>query len=516
MYKNILFMLLFFIASPAFAGFDEGVAAYNKGDYSAALQELKPLAEQGNADAQFLLGEVYFDNKSNVFNKDTAIQWFKKAAEKGGVELRLKVARKLRNDADTTNKLFATELYVDVAVHGNVDMQLKIADELRADSEPMNRYLVSKMYQNNYAQANADEQLKAAWFFSGANRPKQENALALDIFRKLAEQGNVEAQFGLGFVYANGRGVAKDEVAAVQWYRKAAEQGDANAQVHMGFMYVKGQGVAKDEAQAVQWYRKAAEQGSAGAQYFLGFAYSRGYGLSKDEVQAVQWYRKAAEQGDADAQFNLGLMYANGLGVTKDLEKAQQLYTLSAKQGNEPAKNNLADLQQKLPCLHKASTLLFGEALNCTDKTALRLASKQAGANETREDDGYWYDLYDSSALLEGTSKLSIAYSNDKFAEAVYQFDSSMDTHKVVEVRNMVVSKYGKPATSEGNPSLGPVSYIWKLKDGIRLVVQRDWPDTTVYLKYIHPANYAAMEAEQERQKRAEEDGKRSKQSKAF
>ena len=307
-----------------------------------------------------------------------------------------------------------------------------------------------------------------------------------------------------------------DFATALKEWQPLADQGHAVAQFNLGIMYHIGEGVAKDEAQAVQWYRKAADQGHAKAQYNLGLMYYNGEGVAKDDAQAVQWYREAADQGLAEAQNSLGWRYEDGSGVTKDLEKAMQLYTLSAKQGNERAKNNLASLKEKQKCLKQASTQLFGEALNCADKNVLRLAAKQAGAKATREEDGYWYDTYNSSELLEGTSELSIAYIKVKFAKAVYKYNSMMDAHKVVEVRDMVVSKYGKPATSNGNPSLGPVSYTWKLKDGIQVKVSREWPDTTVYLTYTHPANFAAMEAEQARQKRAEEDEKRGKQSKAF
>ena len=36
-----------------------GWEAYNRGDYATALKELRPLAEQGDADAQSLLGYLY-------------------------------------------------------------------------------------------------------------------------------------------------------------------------------------------------------------------------------------------------------------------------------------------------------------------------------------------------------------------------------------------------------------------------------------------------------------------------
>ena len=43
-------------------GIVEGIAAYNRGDFSAALREWRPLAEQGNARAQYNLRLMYEAN----------------------------------------------------------------------------------------------------------------------------------------------------------------------------------------------------------------------------------------------------------------------------------------------------------------------------------------------------------------------------------------------------------------------------------------------------------------------
>ncbi len=51
------------LTAPAWAGFDEGVAAYQRGDYATALREWRPLAEQGHAPAQFILGIMYEDGQ---------------------------------------------------------------------------------------------------------------------------------------------------------------------------------------------------------------------------------------------------------------------------------------------------------------------------------------------------------------------------------------------------------------------------------------------------------------------
>lgn len=343
-------------------------------------------------------------------------------------------------------------------------------------------------------------------------------------FRPLAEQGEAIPQLFLGDFYYNGQGVEKDVTQAVQWYQKAAEQGNAAGQITLAKVYYFGLNGKKEPVKALEWFRKAAEKGNGEAQLMVGAFYYDGdsvTGIKQDFPQAFEWLSKASKSDEDNgiisaANYYLGQMYFYGKGVNKDLTQAKQLTELSGKQGNKFAKEFLPKLQKQLTCLKSSSTQLFGEVLSCTNKKSLRSAAKIAGASATREDDGYWYDLYDSGKLLEGTDHLSIAYINDKFAKAYYEFNSGMDTRKVAEVRDMLATKYGRPTTSSGDVSLGPVTYTWKLKDGIKLIVNRDWPDTTVYLTYIHTANFADMEKEQARQKQAEEEEKRNKQSKAF
>ncbi len=47
------------LTAPAWAGWDEAAAAHKRGDYATAIRELRPLAEQGVADARFDLGLMY-------------------------------------------------------------------------------------------------------------------------------------------------------------------------------------------------------------------------------------------------------------------------------------------------------------------------------------------------------------------------------------------------------------------------------------------------------------------------
>ena len=52
-------ILIVGLTTPAGADFQDGVAAFDRGDYEVALREWKPLAEQGHSEAQTQLGFIY-------------------------------------------------------------------------------------------------------------------------------------------------------------------------------------------------------------------------------------------------------------------------------------------------------------------------------------------------------------------------------------------------------------------------------------------------------------------------
>ena len=69
------------LTAPARAGIDEGLAAYERGDYATALQEWAPLANQGDAEAQYFLGHMYAEGQGVPRQYGKAAVWFRQAAE---------------------------------------------------------------------------------------------------------------------------------------------------------------------------------------------------------------------------------------------------------------------------------------------------------------------------------------------------------------------------------------------------------------------------------------------------
>lgn len=77
-------MLLLGLVPPAAAGeLEEAVAAAHRGDYTAALERLSPMAEQGDARAQFDIGFMHAYGWSFRRSPTEATAWYRNAAEQG-------------------------------------------------------------------------------------------------------------------------------------------------------------------------------------------------------------------------------------------------------------------------------------------------------------------------------------------------------------------------------------------------------------------------------------------------
>ena len=63
--------------------FGKGLAAADAGDFVTALNEWKPLAEQGFASAQFNLGIMYNNGQGVLQDYREAMKWYRPAAEQG-------------------------------------------------------------------------------------------------------------------------------------------------------------------------------------------------------------------------------------------------------------------------------------------------------------------------------------------------------------------------------------------------------------------------------------------------
>ncbi len=81
---GILFLAVALTPVAAVSGpLEDGLGAYNSGDYATALRLWRPLAEQGNAAAQYNLGNIYYSGQAVPQDYAEAAKWYRLAAEQG-------------------------------------------------------------------------------------------------------------------------------------------------------------------------------------------------------------------------------------------------------------------------------------------------------------------------------------------------------------------------------------------------------------------------------------------------
>jgi len=72
------------LAAPVMAGpIEDATAAFGRGDYATAIRLIRPLADQGDAEAQLDLGAMYQNGQGVPQDYATAVRWFRKAADQG-------------------------------------------------------------------------------------------------------------------------------------------------------------------------------------------------------------------------------------------------------------------------------------------------------------------------------------------------------------------------------------------------------------------------------------------------
>lgn len=85
--KTMTLIVVFALACMSAPGmaqdFNLGMAAAQRGDYVTALRQWRPLAERGNAAAQFNLGLMYAERLGVVQSDAEAVRWWRLSAKQG-------------------------------------------------------------------------------------------------------------------------------------------------------------------------------------------------------------------------------------------------------------------------------------------------------------------------------------------------------------------------------------------------------------------------------------------------
>jgi uncharacterized protein len=204
------------------APIQRGLAAYQRADYTTALEEWSAAAANCDPEALYQLGLLYARGHGVLANLADAAHYYLQAAKQGHAEAQYQLGL-LHFGGTRGDQSSGCAKW-----HGAAALQ--------------NRKLL---------------------FPNGLDVPL-DSSEALRWSRAAAEQGMAKAQAVTGLIYARGFGCERDYLEARRWYLLAAAQGNAAAELGLGVLYANGLGVETDLVTAASWYEKAAEKGNDG------------------------------------------------------------------------------------------------------------------------------------------------------------------------------------------------------------------------------------------------------------
>jgi len=214
---------LFAVSMGAQAGLKEGRSAYKSKDFETAMNEFKPLADNGDPVAQFYIGLMYDNGEGVLQSYPQAIVWYTKSADKGFAPAQ-------------------SNLGVIYESGGLVERDFKKA---------------ASYYQKAAEQGDTAAQFNLGLMYyvgRGADFPRN-TAQAAIWYGKAAELGSAVAQNAYGQLCENGYGVKLSYIAAYKWYSLAAEGGSDPAKTNMETLAARmtPEQIADAKAQAQEW-----------------------------------------------------------------------------------------------------------------------------------------------------------------------------------------------------------------------------------------------------------------------
>ena len=152
-----LVMSIVCLATPAWADFQAGMDAYRHGDYARALREWRPLAEQGDADAQYRLGVLYANGYGVPKDYVQAGQWYEKAAAQGLADAQFNLGWLYASGHGVSQDYVqAWQWYEQAAAQGHAAAQLRLG-LLYAHGRGVQKDYVQAYKWHNLAAANGAE-----------------------------------------------------------------------------------------------------------------------------------------------------------------------------------------------------------------------------------------------------------------------------------------------------------------------------------------------------------------------
>lgn len=192
-------MLLFIVLAAtinevAASELDDAVNAMRTGDFAEAYCIMRPLADAGDADAQYNIGWMYLNGYGLRVNDSLALEWWKKASEQGNSDASFSIGMlySLGDGEVPKNTNRAIDYYLLAAKTGQDDAVSILVSMMLIN----NKYIRSRLHeiiQDNASQYGINRQVKARKLNARKSPTTESKVLATllkgDDFLELEKQG---------------------------------------------------------------------------------------------------------------------------------------------------------------------------------------------------------------------------------------------------------------------------------------------------------------------------------------
>lgn len=359
--------------------------AFQAGRHAKAVELAKPLAEQGNAEALYLMGFAHESGQGVEASKEKALEFYRKAAagkHKDAV-YRLSfilLASDKEEERDQARQALETAAKDDPAVAARILGEAYLRGMLTPTADPdkavfwwkraadagdiLSVLLIARFYEGqfgfpelkdtkqsleNYAKAaglgNAGAMAALGSRLLSGDEKNRDEKKGREWLKKAIAAKEYSAYLALGDYEEN---VKKDPKAALAEYERGKDAGQVDCMLRTADFYLEGKGVDKDTDRGMSLLNKAAEAGNPVANFRVAAALLSAEKPEKADLLTGYGHLLAAANGNlGEAQNELGLLYLSGkLGVA-DTSGGVAWLTRAAQGGNAQAQNNLATLYER-------------------------------------------------------------------------------------------------------------------------------------------------------------------------
>ena len=279
-YDNIYEFLTRFLLDPfAFPAANISPFAWDFDSENAEMDEAirtartyKIAADQGDASAQFLYGEMLINGQEIPQDIEEGTRYLKMAADQGDLG-------------------------------GQMSYGMILASN--HNYEEAGRYF-KMVAEQGYSEAQYDY---AMCLYKGDDGERYCPEISRYLLMS-AEQGYLRAQAWYGLLVLTGELPGGDTSQAIHYAKIAADQGEKHGQVAYGLSLAMGHA---DRTEAIKYFEKAALQGESTGQFLYGLALYTGQGVPKDQARGIDFIKMAGSDGlDAGLNFCGLLLFREG------------------------------------------------------------------------------------------------------------------------------------------------------------------------------------------------------------